>query len=253
MNDVTGMPQSAVVIGGSSDLAVALLKRLCGRRLRRIVLAGPNEANLQRAAEELRAAGAEEVACVIYDVRSASSHDTLVDQARALLDSTDLVVVASGVLGSSDVAQLSAAGVQDELTTNFAGPAAAISAFTALLLEQGYGRIVVYSSVAGVRVRKANFVYGAAKAGLDGFCQGLADALEGSGVSIMIVRPGFVRSKMTAGMKAAPLSTSVEDVAAAVMRGLEEHSVVVWAPRLFSPITAVFRVLPRAIWRRLPM
>lgn len=253
MNDVTGMPQTAVVIGGSSDLAVALLKRLCGRRLRSVVLAGPNEERLGAAAAELKTAGADEVHCVVYDVREASAHDALVEDATRRLASVDLVVVAAGVLGTSDLEQMSASGVQDELTTNFTGPAAAITGFAKLLLAQGFGRIVVYSSVAGVRVRKANFVYGAAKAGLDGFCQGLSDTLYGSGVSVMIVRPGFVKSKMTAHLKVAPLSVGVDEVADAVVRGLEQGRSVIWSPRLFSPITAVFRVLPRAVWRRLPM
>lgn len=108
------------------------------------------------------------------------------------------------------------------------------------------------SSVAGVRVRKANFVYGSAKAGLDGFALGLADALEGSGVKVSVVRPGFVRTKMTAGIKPAPLSVDAVTVAEAIVRSLETGASVTWVPPVLAPIFTAMRLLPRALWRRIP-
>ena len=108
------------------------------------------------------------------------------------------------------------------------------------------------SSIAGARVRKANFVYGAAKAGLDGFAQGLGDSLDGSGARVMVVRPGFVRTKMTAGMDEAPMSVNAGDVAEAVATGLRRGSETVWVPAKLAAIAFVFRLLPRPLWRRLP-
>jgi decaprenylphospho-beta-D-erythro-pentofuranosid-2-ulose 2-reductase len=113
---------------------------------------------------------------------------------------------------------------------NFVGPAAAIAALVGRLRAQGSGRIVILSSVAGVRVRKANLVYGAAKAGIDGFGLGLADALEDSGVGVTVVRPGFVRTKMTTVMKAAPFAVESSSVAKAIVKGLETGALVVWVP-----------------------
>jgi decaprenylphospho-beta-D-erythro-pentofuranosid-2-ulose 2-reductase len=110
----------------------------------------------------------------------------------------------------------------------------------------------VLSSVAGVRVRKANYVYGSAKAGLDGFAQGLADALHGSGARVVVVRPGFVIGRMTAGLTPAPMSATVDVVADAVIEGLRSGRQTVWAPKGLRPVFAVMRLLPRAIWRRLP-
>ena len=109
------------------------------------------------------------------------------------------------------------------------------------------------SSVAGERVRKANFVYGSSKAGLDGFAQGLGDALAGTGASVLVVRPGFVHSRMTHGMKSAPLATTPTAVAEATVRGLQHGRRTVWVPGTLRPLFAGFRHLPGAVWRRLPL
>jgi short-subunit dehydrogenase len=103
-----------------------------------------------------------------------------------------------------------------------------------------------------VRVRRANYVYGSAKAGLDGFASGLADALHGSGVRLLLVRPGFVVGRMTAGMSPAPFSSTPDQVAEAVADALQHDRDVVWVPRTLRPVFAVLRLLPRAVWRRMP-
>ena len=116
----------------------------------------------------------------------------------------------------------------------------------------GRGRIVVFSSIAGARVRRANYVYGSAKAGLDGFASGLADALHGSGVQLLIVRPGFVIGRMTAGMDPAPLASTPAQVAAAAVRALRRGRGSVWVPRTVGVLAFVTRLVPRAVWRRMP-
>ena len=118
--------------------------------------------------------------------------------------------------------------------------------------SQGHGRIVVISSVAGERARKANFVYGSTKSGLDAFSQGLGDSLVGTGVGVTIVRPGFVVGRMTEGMDLAPFSTTPEAVAGAVIKGIESGAEVVYAPPVLRWVFAVMRQLPRAVWRRMP-
>jgi short-subunit dehydrogenase len=111
---------------------------------------------------------------------------------------------------------------------------------------------VVFSSVAGARVRRANYVYGSAKAGLDGFASGLADALHGTGVQLLIVRPGFVIGRMTEGMDPAPLSSTPHQVAAATAKALAAGRDRVWVPGLLRPVIFAMRLAPQAIWRRLP-
>jgi short-subunit dehydrogenase len=118
--------------------------------------------------------------------------------------------------------------------------------------DVGRGAVVVFSSVAGVRVRRANYVYGSAKAGLDGFANGLADALHGTGVRLLIVRPGFVIGRMTEGMDPAPLSSTPAQVAAATARALSTGRRTVWVPWALRPLFFGMRLLPQSVWRRMP-
>lgn len=252
MNDVTGMPQTAVVIGGSSELAVTLLRRLAGRRLESVVLLGRDRAGLEAAAATLEASGVARIKIVILDVTDTDRLDEVAQDVAADLPSIDLVLVAAGVLGTGNLDDLDANAVAAVVDATFTGPAAATLAFAHILRRQGSGRIVVFSSVAGVRVRKANFVYGAAKAGLDGFSQGLGDALAGSGVRVMIVRPGFVYTKMTAGRPSAPFAVEPQAVADAIVRGLETDATVVWVPAFLHLAFTVLRLLPSWLWRRIP-
>jgi decaprenylphospho-beta-D-erythro-pentofuranosid-2-ulose 2-reductase len=142
--------------------------------------------------------------------------------------------------------------VAEVATATYAWPVAAMARAAAVLGAQGRGRIVVLSSVAGVRVRRANFPYGSAKAGLDAFALGLAQATAGSGVEVQVVRPGFVRTKMTRGMPEAPFATDADSVADAVERALASRSPVVWCPPALRAAFAVLTRLPAAVFRRLP-
>ncbi len=252
MNDVTGMPQSALVLGGTSDIAFEVLALLARRRLRSVLLAGRDAPALQKASARLEAAGISRVETAPYDAIEPGGAALLVELAREALGTVDLVLVAVGALAPSELETLSSAGVERAITTNLTGPASAIAELTGMLRAQGTGRFVVLSSVAGVRARWANFVYGAAKAGLDAFCQGLGDALAGSGVHMTIVRPGTVRTRMTAGMPRRPLTSEPGDVARAVVAGIERGSAVVWVPGYMRLLFAVLRLLPGPIWRRVP-
>jgi decaprenylphospho-beta-D-erythro-pentofuranosid-2-ulose 2-reductase len=250
--DATGMPQAAVVIGGASQIARDTLGLLADRRLRAVVLAGRDEAALQASAVELQARGVDRVVTRLLDVTDIGRLDAFAESAASELGSVDLVLMAVGDLGTSHLDSLNAETAGRAAVTNFAGPAASVGAFVGILRAQGTGRIVILSSVAGVRARRANFAYGAAKAGIDGFGLGLADALEGTGVGVTIVRPGFVRTKMTSGLKPVPLAVESSVVAEAILRGLEIGASVVWVPPVLRPVFAVMRVLPRAVWRRIP-
>jgi decaprenylphospho-beta-D-erythro-pentofuranosid-2-ulose 2-reductase len=252
MNDATGMPQTAVVVGGTSDIARAVVRALVARRLRRIVLAGRDEIGLAAAAKELQALGAAEVDTVTLDVTDVTQIPVAVRDATTRLGQVDMVLVAAGVLGEQARDEVDPDAVARVVTTNLTGPAAVITAFAAVLRNQGHGRIVVLSSVAGVRVRRANYVYGASKAGLDAFAQGTAESLRGSGASLMIVRPGWVATRMTEGRDPAPLATTPDAVAADVVAGMERSAPVVWSPGRLRLVFAVLRFLPAALWRRLP-
>jgi NAD(P)-dependent dehydrogenase (short-subunit alcohol dehydrogenase family) len=111
---------------------------------------------------------------------------------------------------------------------------------------------VVFSSVAGIRVRRANYVYGSAKAGLDGFASGLGDALAGTGVQLLLVRPGFVIGRMTEGMSPAPLPSTPAQVADATVAALRNGRSRVWVPSALRPAYFVARLVPQWLWRRMP-
>ncbi|MHB8440231.1 MAG: SDR family NAD(P)-dependent oxidoreductase [Acidimicrobiales bacterium] len=255
MIDAMGMPQTAVVIGGTSEIAKAIVGELIQRRLRHVLLAGRDEVGLAATAKQLEAmapAGALTVTTAVFDVTDVAAHEALVSEAQKRLVHVDLVLVAAGMLGDQEADAADPARTAQVLDTNCTGPAAAMTAFSTLMRRQGQGRLVVISSVAGVRVRRANYVYGASKAGLDAFAQGLSDDLAGSGVSIVIVRPGWVATRMTEGRKPAPFATTPDAVAADVVKGLERSTPVVWSPPVLRLVFAVFQLLPGPLWRRMP-
>ena len=187
-----------------------------------------------------------------FDAADTARHLAFADEVFDRFGDIDLVVVAAGVLGDQEADEQDPAAAAAVITTNFAGPASAMLAVAGRLRRQGHGRLIVFSSVAGERARRANFIYGSSKAGLDAFAQGLADSLVGSGVDVTIVRPGFVVGRMTEGMTPAPFSTTPEAVADAVVRGIESGAAVVYAPPVLRWVFTVMRHLPRAVWRRMP-
>jgi short-subunit dehydrogenase len=164
----------------------------------------------------------------------------------------DVAVVAFGILGDQARAERDAAHAVAVVHTDYVAQVSVLTHLAAAMRQSGRGALVVFSSVAGIRVRRANYVYGSAKAGLDGFASGLADALHGSGVRLLIVRPGFVIGRMTAGMTPAPLSSTPAQVAAATARALARGRRTVWIPWMLRPVFFGFRLLPQFVWRRMP-
>lgn len=252
MLDAFGRPQSVVVLGGTSEIAGAVVARLapgCDT----VVLAGRDPARLEASAAAARAEGADRAQTVLFEAADVATAGRTVDEcfSAAGEGGVDLVLVTVGRL-SSRHEELDPSHIADVATATYAWPAAAMGRAAELLVRQGRGRIVVLSSVAGVRVRRANFPYGSAKAGLDGFSLGLADALRGSGVEVQVVRPGFVRTKMTEGLPPAPFATSAEDVADALVHALETRAPVVWCPPVLRWVMLALVHLPAALWRRVP-
>ena len=170
----------------------------------------------------------------------------------AFADGTvDLVISAAGVLTPQDQMDAAPDRAAALIQTNYTSHVTMLLGVAARMRAAGRGTIVVLSSVAAVRPRRANFVYGSAKAGLDAFARGLADSLHGSGVRVLLVRPGFVIGRMTAGMRPAPLATTPAKVGEAVAAGLAGSASVVWVPATLCPFALVMRLIPRPVWRRL--
>jgi decaprenylphospho-beta-D-erythro-pentofuranosid-2-ulose 2-reductase len=247
MNDALGGVQTVLVLGGTSELALATLRALDLRPGARVALAGRDTAALAGTAVP----GADVVA-LSWDARDNAGSAAVIEKASAELGDLDLVLAAAGVLGDQERAETDGVYAAEVLQTNFVGMAAALLPAAERLRAQGHGTLVVYSSVAGLRGRRSNFVYGASKAGLDALAEGLQAALVGTGARLILVRPGFVRTKMTAGMEEAPFTTTADVVGEAVAAAIRKGRSVVHVPRVLGPVFAGLRMLPRPVFRKLP-
>ncbi|MFF9338715.1 MULTISPECIES: decaprenylphospho-beta-D-erythro-pentofuranosid-2-ulose 2-reductase [unclassified Streptomyces] len=251
MKDAFGAPQSLLLLGGTSAIGLATARRLIARRTRTVWLAGRPSPELTAAAESLRALGAE-VRVVPFDALDTDAHAERLGRVFAEGD-VDLVLLAFGVLGDQARDESDPAAAVRVAQTNYTGAVSAALVCAGALQAQGHGSLVVLSSVAGERGRRADFIYGSSKAGLDVFAQGLGDALHGTGVHVMVVRPGAVRSARTAGRPEAPLSTTPEAVAGAIELGLRRRSETVWVPGPLRLVASALRHVPRPLHRRLPV
>ena len=250
MDNALAEPQTIVLLGGTSDIGRAIVERLVTPATRTIVLAGRRPAEMRP--DELARPGVT-IDPVHFDAADTDSHEALVADLGDRHGDLDVVIVAFGQLVDQGELDTDPARAAAMVTVNYTGAVSSCLAIAAQFRRQGHGRLVVLSSVAGEPVRKANFVYGSSKAGLDGFTQGLGDALAGSGASVLVVRPGFVHSQMTEGMKAAPMATTPSAVAEATVRALARGRRTVWVPATLRPVFTVFRHLPGGMWRRLPL
>lgn len=246
MRDGQGRFQTSVLLGGSSEIGLAIMRKAGLAPGGRVVLAGRNPVTATGFPAEV----AVEVAP--YDALDFASHDALVKSLVERFGDLDLVVAAAGVLGTQETHSSDTLAAVKTMQTNYVGNVSVLIAVARQMKLQGHGTIVVLSSVAGLRGRASNYLYGSTKAGLDAFASGLADELVGTGVNVVIVRPGFVHSRMTAGMKSAPQSTTPEAVGDVVAAALKSGKTDVYAPGTLGLMFLILRNLPRGIFRKLP-
>lgn len=239
-------PRRILVLGGGSEIALAILAALSLPPDAEVLLAGRNEQALLAAAKELPCGAA----TVPFDATALDTHQALVDGVFAD-GAVDLVISAAGVLIGQDRLDREPLTAGQLIEANFTGHVTTLLAVAARMRQQGHGTIVVLSSIAAIRPRKANYVYGAAKAGLDAFARGLADSLHGTGVRVLLARPGFVTGRMTAGLPPAPLASTPADVGATVAAALRQDASLVWVPRQLRVLGAALLLIPRPLWRRL--
>jgi decaprenylphospho-beta-D-erythro-pentofuranosid-2-ulose 2-reductase len=251
VNDALGTPRRILLLGGSSEIGLAIVRRLLRDRSGQVLLAGRDAARRAGAAEALRAEG-HHVVELEFDADDVTGHATVIEKATSDGD-LDLAIVAFGVLGDQQALLQDPAAAVDLVRTNYVGAVSVGLLLARTLREQGHGAILALSSVAAERPRRSNFVYGSSKAGFDAFFSGLADELHGSGVTVSVLRPGFVRTRMTAGLEEAPLATDPEVVADAALTALRTRTPVAWVPRPLRWVMAILRHLPRAIFRRLDL
>jgi decaprenylphospho-beta-D-erythro-pentofuranosid-2-ulose 2-reductase len=244
MRDALGRYARIVVLGGGSEIGQAIAREVLWDGPATVVLAARRPSAID--AHDLEECGAA-IERVPFDLRDPSTH---ANPFRGQEDA-DLVILAGGVLGDQATSEHDPASAREVAETNFSGAVSALTHAMVRLRAQGHGTIVVLSSVAAVRPRRSNFVYGSAKAGLDAFARGLQLESKDHGVHTLIVRPGFVRTEMTKGMKPLPLSVSAEDVGIAVAAALRRERAVVWVPKTMRMMALALTVLPSPLLRLL--
>lgn len=233
------------VFGGRSEIGLEIARRLAEGNT--VVLAS------RAGGDRPEVPGAERVLHADFDADDVAAHAATVAAIESEVGPIDIAVLTFGILGDQARAETDPGEVVRIIHTDFTAQASLLTVLAGLMRPRGTGTIVAFSSVAGQRVRRANYVYGSAKAGLDGFASGMADALHGTGVDLIIARPGFVIGRMTAGMSPAPFSSTPEQVAAAVVRRIGSSGPVeVWIPWQLRAMFAVAPLVPRALWRRMP-
>ena len=241
-------PRTALVLGATSDIGRAVARQLA-REGWHLQLLARDPAGLQREADDLAARDAPGLQTHALEALSQAGNDDWLD----LLDPLpDLAVCVIGLLG--DQGERGAAAATQVMRTNFEAPALLLGALATRFAQRGSGVLVGVSSVAGDRGRASNYVYGAAKAGFTAFLSGLRARLATSGVHVVTLKPGFVRTRMTAGMALpGPLTTSPEAVARAVSRAVRRRQDVVYVKPIWYLIMLLIRHLPERLFKRLPL
>ena len=245
--------QRVLLVGGTSEIGLAIVRRLAADTPVGPVLIGRDRARLQSAATSLESTSITTAQIEVADADDVAAHATALQAAFAFPGGVDIVILAVGVLGAQDGLDADPDEALEVLRVNFVGAGSLLLGCLRCLRAQGHGTLIVLSSVAAERPRASNAIYGAAKAGLDALAQGLADATAGTGVRVLTVRPGFVSTRMTEGLKPAPFSTTAEAVAEATVRALRTRAHTIWVPGQLRWLFAVLRHLPRAVFRRLPL
>jgi decaprenylphospho-beta-D-erythro-pentofuranosid-2-ulose 2-reductase len=228
-----------LLIGGTSEIGLAIARRLAPERA---FLIGRDQEGLTAAATAL-GTGAQ----------TGLLGNGSIDRAFADAGGFDVVVLAVGVLGAQAGLDADPAEAEEVMRVDFLLSGSLLLDCLRRLRAQRSGTLIVLSSVAAERPRASNAIYGAAKAGLDALAQGLADATVADGVRVLTVRPGFVRTRMTAGLKPAPFATTPNAVAEATAKALGGRAQTIWVPRVLRPIFVLLRHLPRPLYRKLPL
>lgn len=252
--DAVGNPQTILLLGGTSEIGLAICERYLRNAKARIVLAAmPDDPGRADAVAQMKAAGAKSVELIDFEATDPGSHPKMIEQAFNAGGDIDVAIVAFGILGDAEELWQNQHKAVLAAEINYT---AAVSVGVLLgekMRAQGFGQIIAMSSAAGERVRRSNFVYGSTKAGLDGFYLGLAEALREYGVHVLVIRPGQVRTRMSAHVKEAPLTVDKEYVANLAVTASAQGKELVWAPAAFRYVMMVLRHIPRNIFRKLPI
>ncbi|MCA9246256.1 MAG: SDR family NAD(P)-dependent oxidoreductase [Planctomycetales bacterium] len=241
----------AVILGATRGMGRSLARELALRG-DQIVILGRDPEELARSARDLEVRGASgEVHTIGCDLTQPETFAAALDEAQERLDGFDLVVVTAGIFATQDELEADRELTRELLTVDFANTVVFCEEARTRLLARGGGTLCVFSSVAGDRGRKPVILYGAAKAGLSAYLEGLDHKFRSRGLRTVCVKPGFVKTGMTAGLKPPPFAGEPDAVARTVLKAIARGKPVVYAPPIWALVMAVIRALPRFLMRRI--
>jgi decaprenylphospho-beta-D-erythro-pentofuranosid-2-ulose 2-reductase len=245
--------EKVLIFGATSGIAEAVVRRLAGQGAE-LYLVARNPERLAAVAADARVRGATAVATDVLDLDDVAAFPALIDRAFAVLGVVDLVLLAHGVLATSDACEASPELTARLLLTDFTAPAILSQAVAMRLAgSQGSGTLAVIGSVAGDRGRQSNYAYGAAKGGLAGFLAGLRNRMFRRGVHVLTVKPGFVDTPMTADVAKNALFATPDRVAGDILRAVARRKDVVYTPGFWRVIMAILKMIPEAVFKRMAL
>lgn len=243
-------PPRVLIVGATSAIASETARRYAAYGSR-LFLTGRHEERLEAVAADLRARGATAVATAALDVTDHRRCREVVDAAWLAFGGLDVALLAYGTLPDQARCQADAEDAVAALDVNFVSAVALLTPLANRFEAARHGCLAVITSVAGDRGRQSNYVYGAAKGGLDRYLEGLRNRLFRSGVAVVTLKPGFVDTPMTAALRQGPLFVSARRAGAAVYRAIERRRNVAYIPWFWRPIMAIIRAIPEAAFKRL--
>ncbi|HET9099326.1 MAG TPA: SDR family oxidoreductase [Acidobacteriaceae bacterium] len=246
------LPKSVLVLGATSAIAQAWMRLLAPQGVS-FFLVGRNATHLDSVAKDLAVRGAAAVNMETADLDDTACHVALLERAAAALGNLDCAFIAHGVLGDQAAGERDFAVASASLQTNFLSSVSLVTWLANYFAAQFHGRLVVISSVAGDRGRKSNYIYGAAKAGLNAFLDGVRNRLDREGVQVLTVRPGFVATPMTAHLPQGPLFATPNDVAQDILRAIEHRRDVLYTPWFWRWIMALIRIIPEWKFKKMDL
>jgi decaprenylphospho-beta-D-erythro-pentofuranosid-2-ulose 2-reductase len=247
---VTRRPLRVAIFGATSGIAHAA-GREWAREGASFFLAARHEGKLDAVARDLAVRGATSVRAYRCELANVSTHRAMVDELMAGGIPLDRALIAWGTLPDQQQVEANPEQLADQFTINATSVLALTGRLVGILERQGHGSVAVLGSVAGDRGRRSNYVYGAAKAAIDVFMAGVRARLRGSGASAILVKPGFVRTPMTAHLPASPLVWEPESVARAIVHAMEGRSRVLYTPFFWRFVMQGIRMLPEPVMQRM--
>ncbi len=243
-------PQSVLVLGATSAIAQSWM-RLLAPRGTKFYLVARNQDRLQAVAADLRTRGAGAVFIEMLDLDRTGEHPAMLKRAALALGRINCAMIAQGVLGDQAIADKNFSHAAALLHTNLISVVSLCTWLANYFDAQGQGTLAVISSVAGDRGRWKNCAYGASKAGLNMFLDGLRNRLDRRGVNVLTIRPGFVSTPMTAHLPHSPLFATSDRVASDIQRAIEKRRAIVYTPWFWRWIMLAIRLIPEWQFKRM--